>query len=157
MTVSQYNKAVQMLRESDTPIFSPGGSSQLEIDSLEKLLLVKLPASYRAMLAEFGILGFRGKQFYGLGKSGLDGAAVPNVVFATQSSRLSEEISKGMVRIMASGYGPDFVIDCGQLDQRGEGPVYEVNELGYRHGMKKVADSFGEFLLKEVNTLLENQ
>ncbi len=109
------------------------------------------------MVADLGSLSFGSKDIYGLTRLGMDIASVPNVVFATEDSRSRGEITNKMIEIMPSGYGPNYVLDCGQLDQRGEAPVYEINELGYKHGMKKVADSFGEFLLSEVKMMLANR
>lgn len=59
-----------------------------------------------------------------------------------------------MIRIMASGYGPFFAIDCNQIDANGEAPVYEVSAKGVAQGKSRVAESFGEFFLNEVKALI---
>lgn len=139
--------------EIDEPELIPGNAIEL----LEARLNTKLPGSYKAMVKDFGSLSFGSKDVYGLTHLGMDVASTPNVVFATEDLRSRGGITGKMIEIMASGYGPNFVLDCGQLDQRGEAPVYEINELGYKHGMNKVADSFGEFLLNEVKMMLANR
>lgn len=60
-----------------------------------------------------------------------------------------------MVRIKASGYGPFFVIDCGQQDEMGESPIYEVNERGVQNGSTQASNSFGDFVLEHVNEYLK--
>jgi SMI1-KNR4 cell-wall len=157
MSVPSYDRALDFLESNEISIRNSGGASEELIDQTEVRLGVTLPLSYKKMLSNYGTLSFRGRQYYGVPKLGIDAQSIPNVVFATLDLRSRDEASAKMVNFKASGYGPNFVIDCGQLDQRGEGPVYEIHELGYMHGMKKVADSFGEFLLNDVKILLENQ
>ncbi|MEL6475537.1 MAG: SMI1/KNR4 family protein, partial [Pseudomonadota bacterium] len=60
-----------------------------------------------------------------------------------------------MVRIMASGYGPFYVIDCEYVDQDGESPVFLVDQLGYAVSRERVANSFGEFLLTEMKECIK--
>jgi hypothetical protein len=153
----EYQKAINLLRNSSIDIDEPEAIPSNAIELLEARLGTKLPRSYQEMIIDFGSLSFGSKDIYGITRLGMDVASAPNVVFATEDSRSRGEITDKMVEIMPSSYGPNFVLDCGQLDQRSEAPVYEINELGYRHGMKKVADSFGEFLLNEVKMMLANR
>lgn len=158
MTIEKYLTAIRKINANDIEIYPQLDDLPTKkelIEELEKRLLVSLPLSYRKMLEDFGILGFEGQTFYGLGKLGLDGKGGSGVVFQTEVARGRGQISENMVRILSSGYGPEFVIDCAQMDADGEAPVFEVAASGYKDGMKKVADSFGEFLLNEVNMLLE--
>ena len=157
MTEIHYNKAMQLLSENDIPLIQVGGADASIVDLLEKEIAVQLPKSYRRLLTEFGALSFEGNMISGIGKNGVYGDNFGSVYFSTTELRKNEEITDKMLHLMPTGYGPYFVIDCAQLNQRSEGPVYEINELGYKHGMKKVAESFGEFLLNEVNMLPENQ
>ncbi len=157
MTVASYKMAKLDLEGAGVDCLTANGAKVEELRELEKLLNCPLTNSYREMLLDTGVLGFEGQFVSGIGRDGLRGSNYGNVWFATINSREKEEIGPKMIWIMPSGYGPDFVLDCGQLDQRGEAPVYEINELGYKHGMRKVADSFGEFLLNEVKTMLANR
>ena len=156
MTITLYRKAINLLLDADIDLITVDKVDIKTLDELAKNLNVILPESYKLMLIEFGILGFEGDLIAGIGKDGIIGSTFSNVHFATMKSREIGEISEHMIWIMDTGYGPDFVIDCTQLDPIGEAPVYEINELGYKHGMKKVADSFGEFLLNEVKMAVEN-
>jgi SMI1-KNR4 cell-wall len=157
MSVLLYERAINHLQANDIKIRSAGTASEDQIIETEERLNVSLPFSYKKFLSDYGTLSFRGSQFYGVPKLGLDAQSIPNVVFATYDLRSRDEVSSGMVNIKASGYGPNYVLDCAQTDQSGEAPVFEINELGYKHGMKKVAESFGEFLLSEVKMMLENR
>jgi SMI1-KNR4 cell-wall len=157
MTIQLYNEAIGKLRENDIEIDYDFPKDDKMIEILESTLGHHLPLSYKKMLSEFGVLGFEGQDIYGLGLQDLEAKSPFNVFYSTDRARHRLEITDKMVKFMVSGYGPYFVLDCGQLDQRGEAPVYEINELGYKHGMKKVADSFGEFLLNEVNMMLQNR
>jgi hypothetical protein len=154
MTESLYNQAVILLQENEIPLIRVDGADQDTIKSLETEISVSLPKSYKRLLSQFGLLGFEGNMISGIGRNGIKGDNFGSVYFSTMQLRHSKEIAPNMVHVMPSGYGPYFVIDCAQIDQLGEAPVYEINERGYSHGMKKVADSFGEFLLNEVKMAL---
>jgi SMI1 / KNR4 family (SUKH-1) len=157
MTVDAYKNAKLNLADSGVDCLTANGATTQELVELERMLNCPIPNSYREMLLDTGILGFEGQFISGIGRDGLRGSNYGNVWFATTDARGNDEIGSKMIWFMPSGYGPNFVLDCGQLDQRGEAPVYEINELGFRHGMKKVADSFGEFLLNEVAMTLANR
>lgn len=154
--MEEYEKATTLIAQEQIKVLVKFPASDELIRNLENRLSVALPKSYQKMLSEFGILLFGGRMIYGLGKNGLEGDAAPNVVFATEDRRKNGEITDQMVEIMPSGYGPYFVIDCAEMDDQSEAPVYEIDEAGYQHGKDKIADSFGEFLLGEVNSLLES-
>lgn len=156
MTIQAYDTAISLLEINGRLSKRRFPQQPGAIQDLAEALSVGLPKSYQTMLGEFGILLFGGRMIYGIGKNGIEGNAAPNVVFATTDRRKNGEITDQMVEIMPSGYGPYFVIDCAEMDSRAEAPVYEIDEAGHQHGKRKVADSFGEFLLGEVNDLLEN-
>ncbi|WFR98761.1 SMI1/KNR4 family protein [Rhizobium tumorigenes] len=151
MSLANYRFAIEKLRNNGVKIDYLMPASDALIGALEQRLGADLPVSYKAMLSEFGILGFGGNEFYGLGRTGLDGKNAPSVVFTTERSRKDGEISDTMIRIKASGYGPYFVIDCAQVTSPGEAAIFELDERGMSHGSELVADSFGTFLLEHVN------
>ncbi|MDP0930198.1 SMI1/KNR4 family protein [Paracoccus onubensis] len=156
MTVALYNQALDILSKNEIDVDYNIPAADDLVSSLERHFGHPLPESYKAMLRQHGILAFEGTTIYGLGKTGLDGQSAPSVIFTTDKSRKAGEISSTMVRIMASGYGPFFVLECAEIDDQGEAPVYEIPMTGYQDGMKKVADSFDEFLLNEVNMNMES-
>jgi hypothetical protein len=157
MTEVYYREAIQDLLSGGVEFDYNFPKSDQLISELEKNLGHKLPNSYKAMLREFGILGFDGQDIYGIGLQDLSAKSPFNVLYSTMGARERGEITNRMVKFMVSGYGPFFVIDCSQRDVSGESPIYEVHEKGYQSGLRKVADSFGEFLRNEVKMYLENR
>lgn len=155
MTVELYKKSLKTLRDHDIPVDYGIPASSGLVDDLQAYFGHPLPPSYRAMLMDQGILAFEGTTIYGLGKTGLQADSAPSVVFTTRKSREVGEISDTMVRIMASGYGPYFVIDCSEVDDAGEAPVYKIAATGYLDGKELVAQNFGAFLLQEVELELQ--
>lgn len=156
MSVAAYDAAIRKLRSHGIePDFRIPASGDL-IAGLEARLGVVLPPSYRKMLSEFGILGFDAQDIYGLGLTGLDARNAPSVL-ATEDERRRGLITDQMIWIMSSGYGPIFVIDCAERREDGECPVYEVSTGGYKTGKARVAESFGDFLMAEVDLLLRGE
>ena len=154
MGVDLYKQAVAKLAEADAlgPLRFP--ATEKDIESLAALLNVRLPNSYKLMLQEFGILMFPGQTIYGIGKSGVQTKGGSGVFFQTSIARERGQISQTMVRVMSSGYGQEFCIECGLINADAEAPVYLVPADGDMQNATKEADSFGEFLLKEVSELL---
>ena len=152
--IDLYKQAVAKLAEADVlgPLRFP--ANEKDIKFLEALLNVTLPKSYKLMLQEFGILMFPGQTIYGIGKSGVQTTGGSGVFFQTSVARERGQISQTMVRVMSSGYGPEFCIECGLINADGEAPVYLVPADGDMQNATKEADSFGEFLLKEVTAVL---
>lgn len=155
MSILHYKSAIDLMSENGIESLVKVPSSAGDVRRLEERLGHSLPPSYKAMLSDYGILSFEGRMIYGLGRAGMDVASVPNVVFATETLRQGGEIDDKMVRIMASGYGPFYVIDCEYVDQDGESPVFLVDQLGYSVSRERVANSFGEFLLTEMKECIK--
>ncbi len=106
MTEALYRQAVSLLEKSGIEIDYKIPASADLVHGLELRWGLTLPLSYKAMLRDYGIFGFGGKDIYGLGRTGLDGKNAPSVVFVTETARAEGEITKYMVQIMSSGYGP---------------------------------------------------
>lgn len=157
MSSNQFASAIEKLKNAQISIDEPRPQTDQTIKALENRLGVLLPISYKKMLYEFGNLGFGPVEFYGITKGGFDAMGAPNVVFLTEKSRLRNEISDQMVYIMASGYGPFFVIDCNERNAIGESPILEIDEFGFNTGSKRAFDSFGEFCLHEVDMYISSR
>lgn len=154
--MKNYEEAIRRLRDAGIEIFSTVSATSADIAAIEARLGVSLPLSYRAMLSQFGIMSFEGIEVYGWTPSGVDGKSIPNVVFATEEDRKKGLISDQMVDFMVAGYGPTFVLDCAETGTDGEAPVYEIPAGGIKHGKDRLADSFGAFLLKEVERVVQD-
>lgn len=62
-----------------------------------------------------------------------------------------------MIKIKSSGYGPSFSIDTSTLGKQGEAVIVET-ELSFKDCAEKkvIADSFGRFLLAEIEQSLKD-
>jgi hypothetical protein len=154
MSVLDYKTAISLLAKYGLKPIEVRRPDQHDIQRLEHRLGIMLPDSYRQMLLDYGLLQVDSISIAGVGNAGLDGTTASSVVFATENDRKEGLISHTMIRIAVSGYGPFFVIDCSEINNR-EAPVYEVPGNGFAHGKDKIADSFGAFLLEEVEKILE--
>ncbi|AXA41600.1 SMI1/KNR4 family protein [Rhizobium leguminosarum] len=157
MTILLYDDAIRALRENDVPILGTTGATEENIKQIQVRLGVSLPPSYRKMLSDFGALEFGTKEFYGWLSQGIDAKFATNVVYTTERERCDGRISGAMVPFLTSGYGPFFVIDCTEIGLDGEAAIYEVSPAGYERGKDRVADSFGAFLIEEVDRVLQTR
>lgn len=145
MTVVPYNQALEILSKNEIDVDYNIPATDDLVSSLEGHFGHPLPDSYKAMLRQHGILAFEGTTIYGLRKTGLDGRSAPSVVFTTDKSRKTGEISSTMVRIMASGHGPFFVLACAEIDDQGEAPVYEIPMTISRRDEKRLLTASANF------------
>lgn len=152
--MDEYHKAIRLLEGNNVRVLTKFPASTELIADLERRLGVTLPKSYVQMLKDFGVMVFKGHIIFGLGKTGLEGDVAPNVVFATEDRRKNGELTSSMVEIMPSGYGPYFAIDCNDIGASGEATVWQISELGVTDRKEKIAESFGNFLLSEVEDLI---
>lgn len=150
-----FEAALELVHRFGLAPFVAGPQTAEAVTALERRLNVGLPPSYKAMLRQFGTISFGGVEVYGLARfGGLDAQSIPNVVFATESEQAAGCITPSMVHVMASGYGPIYVLDCSEPDGFGEVPIYEIALGGVAHGRDRLAPSFGEFILGEVERLV---
>lgn len=103
------------------------------------------------MLSDFGALEFATTEIYGWLSQGIDAEFATNVVYTTERERRDGRISGTMVPFLTSGYGPFFVIECAEIGVDGEAAIYEISPAGYHRGKDRLADSFGAFLIEEVD------
>lgn len=153
MSEKFYEEAIELIKKHDLDPMPIKRPSVEDLATLEQRLGVRLPNSYRRMLLDFGILMVDSITISGIGNDGIVGTNSYNVVFATETSRKEGLITDTMVEIGVAGYGPFFFIDCAELDENGEAPVYEAPANGVHNGKDRLADSFGEFLLNEIRSL----
>lgn len=159
MSVAAYREAMDLLASEEAEelsVFKLDGASPEQVAELERLLGLPMPESYRTMLLECGILMFSPHSISGIGKNGVIGSNAGSVHWRTMKGREDGELSEQMIYIMNAGYGPHFVLDCGQPGAGGEASVFEIHPAGYRHGSDKLAESFGDFLLVEVKAAIES-
>lgn len=157
MTILLYDDAIRALRENDMPVLGTTGATEENIRQIEARLGVSLPPSYRKMLSDFGALEFGTTEIYGWLSQGIDAKFATNVVHTTERDRRDGRISGTMVPFLTSGYGPFFVMDCTDIGLDGEAAIYEISPAGYERGKDRLADSFGAFLIEEVDRALQTR
>jgi hypothetical protein len=153
--LEHYRTALSLAKEGGLELEAPMPVSSGLIDDLERRLNVRLPLSYRQAVAEYGLLAIGNIEIAGIGITGFEGKTALNVVFGTEKDRADELITQSMITISFAGDGRFYAIDCAQLSEDGEAPVYEIPVGGIKYGKDKVADSFGDFLLDQVRNQLE--
>lgn len=149
-----YAQAISLLGERNIRSLVNHPASADQISDLEQRLGVLLPPSYKKHLMRFGVFVAEGIMIYGIGPGGVGAESAPSTLFSTLGRRSELGISNTMVEIMASGYGSFFVFDCKEVDGHGECPVFEVSADGFRNSITKVSDSFGEFFLQEIKSII---
>lgn len=150
-----YGDAIRTLKHNEIDILGTKSATHEDLTRIESRLGHKLPDSYKEMLLEFGAIEFDTIEIYGWLTQGIDATFITNVVYAAERYRAEGRISQTMIPFLTSGYGPFFVMDCGEMSAEGEAPVYEISAGGYQRGKDKLAESFGEFLLGEVHRMLQ--
>jgi len=129
------------------------GAAESEIAAAERDLDVKLPASYRQFLREFGWGGVSHLEIFGLGGD------VPNYlnlvsVAHRERTEMRPPIPRYLVPIMNDGAGNHYCLDTRQFSGN-ECPVAFWNhELGDLQQPQRIAPTFTDWLaeqLKEVS------
>lgn len=155
MSIEKVKLAIKMMENTGEEFLFTGGVSDKYIIDAESRLGLEFPFDYKYFLRMYGALSFEGECFYGLTKFGLDAAGVPCVIFATESARKLKNISKKMIYIKASGYGPLFSLNVSEVEKYS--PVVETS-LSYKrdHEVKVLANSFGDFFYDEIKAAIED-
>ncbi len=145
------------MRSSGEDLAYTGGVSESVIDEFEKEIGVFFPKSYRLFLAKFGALSYRGDNYYGATKAGVEAVSIPSVIFATKNARLLGDADDAMVVIKSSGFGPIYSIDTSQVRSSGESLIVETELSFKRNGEKKIiSNSFEDFLVDSIRDAIKH-
>ncbi|MFJ4068643.1 SMI1/KNR4 family protein [Pseudomonas sp. NPDC089996] len=125
----------EILDSGEEPAFAGAFDDQM-IGEFENALGLEFPLSYKLFLKKYGALSFAGDTYYGITRGGVDGASIPNVVFATKSARANGDADEAMIVIKASGYGSIYSIDTSNIGVTGE-PVIIETELSFKRTKRK--------------------
>lgn len=131
--------------------------SDEDIETLAKKLNTPIPNTLKSYLLKWGIFSFDSETFYGLTEKKFEAKSAPCIYFLTLQARQRGDISKDMIKIKSSGYGPSFCIDMSKVDENKEGVVVEVPLSYKRDGIATiVANNFEEFLKEEIEYVIED-
>jgi antitoxin YobK len=125
----------------------PGGVPFEEVWVAENRLEVQFPDSYKEFLQKYGALSFAGEPVYGLGVPDDD---LPNVVFATQTLRASDDFFPGdLVVIQDMGEGDVLCLATSRMNDDNECPVVQwIPEMSFEEQMfEQINSTFAHFLL----------
>ena len=106
------------------------------------------PPSYRQFLLELGCGDVAGFEVYGLVDEDFVDSAVPDAIWLTLEERRSSGLDPRYVVIGALGDGTYDCLDTAHVDAAGEAPVVQLS-ADFEDPVK-LADSFGEYFLTEV-------
>jgi hypothetical protein len=124
-----------------------GGVPFEEIWVAEGSLGVTFPESYKEFLQKYGAGSFAGEPIYGLG---VPDANLPNVVFATETLRTSDDFFPAdLVVVQDTGEGDILCLATSRMNADNECPVVQwIPEMSFEEQMFEVINStFAHFLL----------
>jgi hypothetical protein len=150
MGITEVVRALDIALKSDRANWFAPVSEDM-IAAAEDYLAVRFPPSYREFVSRVGFLGIGPREFYGVTKSGLSAAAIPSIIFATQSARKTGGLPKGLLLIENSGGEEVFVIDARSTTAGEEAPV-RVWMPAFHDSLElpEIATDFGSYLLAAV-------
>lgn len=143
------DKAIWLIKENDGDFEGP--KNECLVKKAQHALGIKFPPTYKQFLMELGCGDIEGFEFYGVINSDFENAGVPDAIWLTLSER-KEGLPEDLVIVGSSGYGTYFAIDTSRRSDTGECPVIEYMKDCER---RFIANDFGEFLLNEINSVLE--
>ena len=143
MSMLDYEKARQLIGDSEDADFDGGKPEQLVLDA-EAVLGIKFPPTYRRFLLEFGCGDIGGEEIYGIIDGNFDSSSVPNGIWLTLEERKAGHLPSNYVVVYAGGDGTYCAIDTDQHNEDGENPV--VRLAIDKTPVEEVAPSFGAFL-----------
>jgi hypothetical protein len=131
-----------------------GGAPFEEVWVAEGQLGVTFPDSYREFLQKYGAGSFGGQGIYGLGAPD---TGLPNVVWATEAVRASDDFFPGdLVVIQDTGQGDLLCLATSRMNEERECPVVQwIPEMSFEEQAFEVVNStFAHFLLRIVRIAL---
>jgi hypothetical protein len=125
-----------------------------EVWVAEGELGVTFPESYREFLQKYGAGSFGGQEIYGLG---MPARGVPNVVWATEAMRASDDFFPGdLVVLQETGQGDLLCLATSRMGEENECPVVQwIPEMSFEEQTFEVVNStFAHLLLRLVRIAL---
>ena len=140
--------------QSDPASSFKRGATERQLDAAQKRLGVRFPPSYRQFLLELGCGNVSGFEVYGLVDDDFTNSSVPDAIWLTLEERRTNGLDPRFIVIGALGDGTFDCLDTVHLDGSGEAPVVQVSAEG--ENPVRLADSFGEYFLAEVQDALSD-
>jgi hypothetical protein len=153
MSIEKFRRARALIANAGGGDFE-GPKPEALVAKGEAALGVRFPPSYRQFLLELGCGNVAGFEVYGLVDEDFTHSAVPDAIWLTLEERRLNGLDPRFIVIGALGDGTFDCLDTAHLDATGEAPVVQVSAEG--DFPVKLADSFGEYFLAEVQDALSD-
>jgi antitoxin YobK len=150
MGMEKYRRARELIAKAGGGDFA-GPKPESLVARAEAALGLRFPPSYRQFLLDLGAGDIGGFEVYGLIHDDFEDARVPDAIALTLDARRSG-LDRRYVLIGTLGDGSHDCLDTGHPDASGEAPVVQLS-AEYEDPVT-LADSFGEYLLVEVQDAL---
>jgi hypothetical protein len=154
MSLEKLRRAEKLIAEAGGGDFE-GPKPESLVRKAEAALGVVFPPSYRQFLLDLGCGDIVGFEVYGVVDEDFTRSAVPDAVWLTLEERQSSGLDPRFVILGALGDGSYDCLDMAHLGPDGEAPVVQLSADG--ESTVKLADSFGEFFLAEVESALSEE
>jgi antitoxin YobK len=152
MSLEKYQRARELITKAGGGDFL-GPRPEALVARAEAALGLRFPPSYRQFLLDLGAGDVGGFEVYGIVDDSFDDARVPDAIALTLQARRSG-LDPRYVMIGTLGDGSHDCLDTGHPGVTGEAPVVQLSSE-YEDPVT-LADSFGEYLLIEVEDALSD-
>ncbi|MDH6440681.1 hypothetical protein M2158_009222 [Streptomyces sp. SAI-144] len=143
-------QVIDLVRANEDTAQHGRGCSPEIIARAERELGLTFPPSYRLLIEEFGSWDVSSSEFLGIYQTEAAGDVLLGSVAETLDARAEVGMPQELMVVMLDDVWLFAVLDTSQPDEDGEYPVFAWNPGVLDGGlMEKIADSFGEFVLKE--------
>jgi SUKH superfamily protein len=153
MGMEKYRRALELMAKAGGGDFV-GPKPESLVARAEAALGLRFPPSYRQFLLDLGAGDIGGFEVYGLIDDNFEDARVPDAIALTLQARRNG-LDPRYVLIGTLGDGSHDCLDTGHLQANGEAPVVQLSSEF--EDPVTLADSFGEYLLVEVQDSLSEE
>ncbi|MGP4008616.1 SMI1/KNR4 family protein [Streptomyces sp. 4N124] len=143
-------QVIDLVRANEDRARHHQGCSPDIIARAEREMSLTFPPSYRLLIEEFGTWDVPPTEFLGVYQTERAGDVLLGSVVETLDARATVGMPPELMVVLLDDVWLFAVLDTSQPDDDGEYPVFAWNPGVLDGGlMEKIADSFGEFALKE--------
>jgi hypothetical protein len=154
---ADFQQALRIIDENPGRGDFLGGRDEPLIAEAARALGVEFPPSYRRFLQQLGAGSFGGREFYGvIDRERMAMPGPPNAVGSTLADRDDYDNPPELIVIGSTGFGPDYVLDTAQRDERAESPVLVwYRGESAREDAERDAGSFAEHFARRIKAAVD--
>ena len=157
MSLENYEKAVQIIKNTNSKSSFIGVRTDELISKAEEVISLNFTGTYRDFLKNYGAGNFGSEEIYGIIDDDFEDSSVPDAIWYTLSERKEINMPRNLLVIYATGDGELYCLDFNRINGEKEPavvsffPGFDLNIQKY----EIIAKDFGEFLLQRVTAELE--